>query len=80
MVRMIISLPEKDKKWLDRTGRHRGISSAELVRQAVMRLRESEPAAELGERVVAYAGRWKNFKTDGQKYVDSLRDAWERKP
>ncbi len=81
MVRMIVSLPERDKQWLERTGRRRGCSSAELVRRAIAHLRDSvrDEPSDVRRTVAACAGRWKAVKTDGQKLVAAWRDEWDRK-
>ena len=78
MVRMIVSLPERDKQWLEQTGRRRGCSSAEIVRRAIAHLRENEQTAPLDMRriVAACAGRWKSVKKDGQKDGQKLVDVW----
>jgi hypothetical protein len=78
MVRMIVSLSEIDKKWLERAGRRGGVSSAELVRRAVARLRNSEPAPDFRQAVIACAGRWKSVKKDSQAQVDGWRREWGR--
>ena len=77
MVRMIVSLTEQDKKWLERTSRRDGISSAELVRRAVAALRGVEPACGFRARVALCAGRWKAGRHDAQKDVDAMRDEWD---
>ena len=80
MVRMIISLPAKDKKWLEQTGRHERVSSAEVVRRAVTHLRASQPEAGFSQAIATCAGRWKAVRTDGQAQVDALRKEWDRRP
>ncbi len=78
MVRIIVSLPEKDKKWLEQTGRRRGISAAEVVRRAVACLRDSEPSSDFRQTIAACAGQWKAVKADSQALVDSWRNDWDR--
>lgn len=78
MVRMIISLPESDKKWLEQTGRRHRISSAEVVRRAVARMRNSAPGDDLHDAIMASAGRWKKSARDSQDVVDAMRSEWER--
>jgi hypothetical protein len=80
MVRMIVSLPERDKKWLEQSGRRQGVSAAEVVRRAVACLRDAEPASQFQGTVRACAGRWKSVRQDSQKYVDDLRKEWESRP
>ena len=78
MVRMIISLPESDKKWLEQTGRRERVSAAELVRRAVAQLRTSSPESTFRKAVMESAGRWKKSRTDSQALVDAMRDEWAR--
>ncbi len=76
MVRMIISLPEADKKWLEQTGRRGNISSAEVVRRAVAHLRKSDPEASFQKAIGACTGRWPAGGVDSQTQVDAMRDEW----
>ena len=78
MVRMIISLSESDKKWLERTGRRERMSSAAVVRKALALLRAREPDAGFRGAITASAGRWKKKGRDSQSLVDAMRDDWER--
>ncbi len=52
MVRMIVSLPEEDKKWLEAESRRRKISVSELIRLAI---REFQNRVEGEERRAALA-------------------------
>ncbi len=80
MIRMIVSLPEREKKWLEQTGRRQGVSTAELVRRAVACLRHAEPSSQFRGTVRACAGAWKSVRTDSQKHVDRLRKEWDAHP
>lgn len=82
MVRMIVTLPECDKQWIMQAGRRKGCSSAEIVRQAVVRLRECErdDPSGLSRAISSCAGRWKTLKKDGQELVDSWRSEWDDTP
>ena len=79
MVRMIISLPETDKKWLEQTGRRERVSSAAVVRRAVAHLRARAPEAGFQQAIGACAGRWSGVRTDGQAQVDAMRKEWDRR-
>lgn len=52
MVRMIVSIPAEDKKWLEAESRRRKISVSELIRIAI---REFQQEVEAAERRVAFA-------------------------
>ena len=82
MVRTVISLPEGDKDWLDRTADERGVSMTEVVREAVHRLREEKERAAkptFRELLRAAAGTW--TQGDGLEWQLKLRKEWdERSP
>jgi hypothetical protein len=78
MVRTLISLPEKDKAWLDKTAKSQHVAASALVRKAVAEFRareESEPGSfeKLHESV---QGLWK--KGDSVAFVRKLRKEWDR--
>jgi hypothetical protein len=76
MVRTVVSLDERDKKWLDRKAREQGVTMTTLVRQAVRDLRMrrgtakgSEPAFE--EILRMTKGTWR--KGDAAAWVKRMR-------
>ena len=78
MVRTVISLDERDKKWLDRKAREQGIRMTALVRQAIHDLRmrgdathHTEPAFE--EILRMTKGTW--TKGDAAAWVRKMRRA-----
>jgi len=77
MVRTVISLDEKDKRWLDETAREKHVPMAEVVRLAVQRLREesAREARGLDELLQRTSGIWK--QGDGLKYQQRLRGEWK---
>ena len=77
MVRTVISLDEEDKRWLDARARETHVSMAEIVRQAVRRLREesAREARATDELLQQTSGIWK--QGDGLAYQRRLRDEWK---
>lgn len=77
MVRTVISLDEKDKQWLDARAREEHVPMAEVVRQAVRRLREesAREARGLDEILQKTSGIWK--KGDGLAYQRRMRGEWK---
>ncbi len=78
MIRTVVSLDERDKKWLDRKAREQGVTMTTLVRQAIrdLRLRRSlvkgqEPAFE--EILRMTKGTW--TKGDAAAWVKKMRQA-----
>jgi Arc/MetJ-type ribon-helix-helix transcriptional regulator len=77
MVRTVISLDEEDKRWLDARARETHVSMAEIVRQAVRRLREesAREARATDELLQQTSGIWK--QGDGLAYQRRVRDEWK---
>ncbi len=76
MVRTVVSLDERDKKWLDRKAREEGVTMTTLVRRAVRDLRmkgatskAAEPAFE--EILRMTKGTW--TKGDAAVWVRKMR-------
>jgi hypothetical protein len=73
MTRTIISIGKEDKAWLDKKSGETGRSRAQIVREAIRRMRLEEAAAfeKLLERT---SGLWK--RGDGLRYQRQLRKQW----
>jgi hypothetical protein len=76
MVRTVISLDERDKRWLDRRAAKEGVPMTELIRRAVAMLKErveleEEPLEKLLERT---RGTW--LSGDGLEYQERIRGEW----
>lgn len=78
MVRTVVSLDERDKKWLDRKARDQGVTMTALLRQAIWDLRirggraagnKAEPAFE--EILQMTKGTWR--KGDAAAWVRRMR-------
>lgn len=80
MTRTIISLPEDEKRWLESYGRRHKISSAEVVRRAIIEYRRRKCEKSLAAALQETSGAWTSIKGDSREYVDALRREWERKP
>jgi flagellar biosynthesis chaperone FliJ len=77
MVRTVISLDEEDKRWLDARAREKHVPMAEVVRQAVHRLREesAREARGMDELLQKTSGIWK--EGDGLAYQRRMRNEWK---
>ena len=76
MVRTVISLDARDKKWLDRKAREEGVTMTTLVRRAVRALRLSRALVDNGEPAFneilrMTKGTWR--KGDAAAWVRKLR-------
>lgn len=76
MIRTLISLNEKDKRWLDSYSRRHGQSTAETVREAIRHFQQSDPEREKSELLEHTAGLWRGRGVDAMEYVKRLRDEW----
>ena len=76
MVRTVVSLEEKDKRWLDERAETEGVPMTEIVRRAVRLLREQSRRQRPGldDLLRKTAGIWK--LGDGLKYQEKMRREW----
>ena len=73
MIRMILSLEDQDKSWLERKARQEGVSMAEIVRLAVRSMKQAEEES-LDQLLAATRGVWR--KGDGLRYQRAVRRDW----
>lgn len=77
MTRTILSLPEKDKQWLERFSSERRISLAESIRLAIRLLKEREGDPGALSILDRSAGILAEGLEDGLDYQRGIRDAWQ---
>jgi hypothetical protein len=73
MTRMLISLEENDRIWLEQQARQTGVPMSEVVRQAIRRAQESgqKPMKDL---LASTKGIWR--QGDGLRYQRRVRKEW----
>jgi Arc/MetJ-type ribon-helix-helix transcriptional regulator len=74
MTRLLLSIEDQDKAWLERRAAERGVSMAEVVREALRTVRNKEDAS-LSKLLSQTKGVWK--AGDGLKYQRRLRSEWK---
>lgn len=74
MTRMILSLDDHDKAWLERQAAEQGVSMAEIVRTAIRKSRAKEESS-LKDILAGTQGTWKSG--DGLKYQRRMRADWK---
>ena len=76
MVRTVISIDERDRKWLDRQAARRNVARTALLREAIALLRrEADSHRRVGGDVLARTrGIWK--RGDGLTWQKRIRSAW----
>ncbi len=72
--RIIITISEEDKLWLESYSRAYKVAVAEAIRQGISRLREAETQETYQALVHNTRGIWK--KGDGLKYQRRIRAEW----
>jgi hypothetical protein len=74
MTRMVLSLEDREKAWLERKSRESGESMAEIVRQAIRQRQQAEEES-LDQALAATRGLWK--RGDGLRYQRKVRSEWK---
>lgn len=72
--RIIVTMPEQDKLWLENYSRLRRIPVAEAVRRGIERLRREEAPDTYRSLLESTSGLWR--QGDGLEYQQRLRDEW----
>jgi hypothetical protein len=73
--RIIITIPDEDKLWLDVYTKVNKISLAEAIRQGVNQLKQGQRQKTYQRLVESTHGIWK--KGNGLAYQGKMRDEWE---
>jgi hypothetical protein len=73
--RTIITISDKEKRWLGNYTKMHGISMAEAIRRGIAYLKASEGLVSYQKVVGETKGIW--LKGDGLKYQDQIRLEWE---
>jgi|APSaa5957512622_1039677.scaffolds.fasta_scaffold485935_1 hypothetical protein len=76
MVRTVISLTDEDKDWLDRRAQEEGVPMTQLVRRAVVLLREQmeKDPPTFEQLLESTKDVWPN--EDGLDYQRKMRNEW----
>ena len=78
MIRMIVSMPAEEKKWLEEYGRRHRLSAAEVIRRALkLYRRQAARPRNLQDILGQTHGTWKSVTGDSQAYVDRIRGEWD---
>ena len=73
MTRMLISLDEDDKRWLEQKAQERGVPMSEVVRMALHQVQEAEQKP-MKELLASTMGLWRHG--DGLRYQRRVRKEW----
>ena len=73
-IRMIVTLSDEDRRWLQGYSRANRISMAEAVRRGVENLRKAQAGSTYQELLQRTRGTWK--QGDGLEYQRRLRSEW----
>jgi hypothetical protein len=70
---MILSIEDQDKMWLEKKAREKNVSMAELIREAVRKMRKGEQTT-LEQALKTTQGIWRDG--DGLRYQRRVRREW----
>jgi len=73
MMRMLISLEENDRRWLEQKAQETGMPMSEVVRQTIRQVRENEETP-MKDLLASTKGLWR--KGDGLRYQQRIRKDW----
>jgi hypothetical protein len=73
MTRMLISLEENDRHWLEQRARETGVPMSEVVRQAI-RLAQENSQKSMTDLLASTQGLWR--QGDGLRYQRRIRREW----
>jgi len=73
--RIIVTIPDDDKLWLEGYSKAHKISVAEAIRQGIGQLKQSQRQKTYQQLVKKTSGIWK--KGDGLEYQTTIRAEWE---
>lgn len=73
MTRMLISLEENDRRWLEQTAQQAGVPMSEVVRRAI-RQAQQDGQKPLKDLLATTKGLWR--RGDGLRYQRRIRKDW----
>jgi hypothetical protein len=73
MTRMLISLEENDRRWLEQTAQEVGVPMSEVVRRAIRQAQE-DGQKPLKDLLASTKGLWR--RGDGLRYQRRIRKDW----
>ena len=76
MTRLLISIEEQDRVWLERRAREAGASMAEVVRESIRRMKNAEQES-FDDLLRATSGSWRGG--DGLRYQRKARREWDER-
>jgi hypothetical protein len=76
MTRLLVSLNEQERSFLQRKARQTGVSMAEVVRQSIQRMKTAEQKS-FHDLLDATKGTWRGG--DGLRYQRKIRREWDER-
>jgi len=73
MTRMLISMEENDRHWLEQRAREAGVPMSEVVRQAIRQAQENSQKSMM-DLLASTQGLWR--QGDGLRYQRRIRREW----
>jgi len=79
MTRMVISLDEADKRWLDERATADGVSRAEVVRRSLRVMRDLTPLPRMSFDALLEGTAGLDAQEDGASLQTRLREEWDER-
>jgi hypothetical protein len=76
--RTIITIPEREKRWLVTYSNLHGVSMAEAIRKGILYLKKAESQESYKKLVQSTSGIWQHG--DALDYQQKIRSEWEKTP
>ncbi|KAA3617373.1 MAG: hypothetical protein D8M58_02675 [Calditrichaeota bacterium] len=78
MTRLLLSLPDEMKKWLEQYSHNVNQPIAKTIRDAITEYIDDRKSLDTNEIIKRTAGIWKVKNIDGLEYSNSIRKDWDR--
>jgi len=77
MTRLLLSIPDEMKIWLERYSHSANQPIAKIIRKAISTFIAENKTFEKDEIIKSTAGLWKEKNIDGLEYSNNIRDEWD---
>jgi len=77
MTRLLLSIPDEMKIWLERYSHSTNQSIAKIIRKTISDFITETKTFEKDGIIKSTAGLWKEKNIDGLEYSNNIRDEWD---
>ena len=76
MTRLLLSIPDEMKSWLEQYSHSTNQPIAKTIRDAISEFIVERQSLDANEMIKSTAGIWVDKKIDGLEYVNKIRGEW----